>query len=236
MTQRKLQAIRLIEATIELRTGLHIGAGADEMRIGGIDNPVLKHPVTREPYIPGSSIKGKMRHLLEWRSGQIASEHGVGYAELAHARGGDRDAVLDILRLFGSAPTENPDDQQVAEVGPGRLSFWDCPLAPDWRELALAEAGTWFEAKTENAIDRVRGAALHPRQTERVPAGARFQFRLSLREFAGDELQPKVLAGLRLLELDGLGGSGSRGYGKIAFVDLRIDGRAVELPGDPFLA
>jgi CRISPR-associated protein Csm3 len=65
----KLNKISVIQGTIELKTGLHIGGGDTEMHIGGTDNPVVKHPHTNEPYIPGSSLKGKIRSLLELKYG-----------------------------------------------------------------------------------------------------------------------------------------------------------------------
>jgi CRISPR-associated protein Csm3 len=67
----QLNAITTIEAKLELLTGLRIGAGDAEMHIGGVDNTVIKHPITQAPYIPGSSLKGKMRSLLEWKSGAV---------------------------------------------------------------------------------------------------------------------------------------------------------------------
>jgi CRISPR-associated protein Csm3 len=82
------------------------------------------------------------------------------------------------------------------------------------------------EVKSENVINRISGEAKHPRYTERVPAGARFVFRLSLKKLAddGEKLLETVLQGLKLIEHDSLGGSGSRGYGKVKFVGLKIDG------------
>ena len=67
----QLQNIRTLTADLILESGLHIGAGDSEIHIGGIDNPVIKHPVSGEPYIPGSSLKGKIRSLLEWKSGAV---------------------------------------------------------------------------------------------------------------------------------------------------------------------
>ena len=81
------------------------------------------------------------------------------------------------------------------------------------------------ETKMENTIDRIRGVAKDPRNTERVPAGARFIFNLTLRRHDDEDLLPTVWRGLRLLELTGLGGSGSRGYGKVKFTRLEMDGR-----------
>ncbi len=59
----RLSEMREITGKIILKSGLHVGAGDTEMRIGGTDNPVIKHPHNLEPYIPGSSIKGKVRSL-----------------------------------------------------------------------------------------------------------------------------------------------------------------------------
>jgi CRISPR type III-A-associated RAMP protein Csm3 len=55
----------VITGGIRLVTGLHIGGAAAGLDIGGVDNPIIRHPVTREPYIPGSSLRGKIRALLE---------------------------------------------------------------------------------------------------------------------------------------------------------------------------
>ena len=94
------------------------------------------------------------------------------------------------------------------------------------------------EAKSENTIDRITSVTVNGgvRQTERVPAGAEFDFKLTLRQFEGDspELLDLVLKGLRLLELDSLGGSGSRGYGKIEFQNLTVSGEPKNLPENPF--
>ncbi len=84
------------------------------------------------------------------------------------------------------------------------------------------------EVKMENSIDRIKGVAENPRNTERVPAGAVFDFQLSLKVIDDENLVDDVLEGLHLLELTGLGGSGSRGYGKIAFSDLKIDGESLQ--------
>jgi len=50
-----------------------------------------------------------------------------------------------------------------------------------------------------------------------------FKFKLSVKVFEGDnkeELLKLVKQGLKLLELDSLGGSGSRGYGKVKLENL----------------
>ena len=231
----KLDRISEITGAIVLETGLHIGAGDAEMHIGGIDNPVIKHPLTQEPYIPGSSLKGKMRSLLEWWSGALTSDHPLGWKDRERAKDPAVDA---ILKLFGVSGGEQVPANEMEDFGPGRLNFWDCMLDPDWKKEVEARNLPLTEAKFENSINRISGTAINPRQTERVPAGARFHFRLTMRRFAGDgeDLLAMLKRGLRLLELDSLGGNGSRGYGKIAFKDLKLDGESFTLPDDPFVA
>ena len=108
----------------------------------------------------------------------------------------------------------------VAEIGPSRLAFWDCNLKPAWVEDMQRKNLLLTETKMENTIDHIRGVAEHPRNTERVPASAVFDFQLTLKVHDGEDLLETVLVGLRLLELSGLGGSGSRGYGKLRFLNL----------------
>ena len=230
----QLKTIHTLKATLVLQTGLHIGAGDSEMHIGGTDNPVIKHPHTKVPYIPGSSLKGKIRSLLEWRSGMV-QEKPLGIADWKQAKDGQKSLVLAILRLFGVSGGDQLDVETAKHIGPTRLAFWDCSLQPSWVD-EVGESQMLTEVKSENVINRITGTAQHPRQTERVPAGARFDFRLSLKSLDQDDphLLQTVLAGLRLLECDSLGGGGSRGNGKVVFEDLTLDGKPSELPTDPF--
>jgi len=225
-----LTAIRKFTGTLELITGLHIGSGNNEMHIGGTDNPVLKNPITQEPYIPGSSIKGKIRSLLEWKLGVVGLTEGkpLGFRHLAQIPAEKQAQAKNLLKLFGGAPEGAGQNMQlVEEIGPTRLAFWDCPLDRDWVKEMNQRNLLLTETKMENMIDRIRGVAEHPRNTERVPAGARFDFALTVRVHDGDDLLAMVFEGLKLLELTGLGGSGSRGYGKVKFVSLHLDGRDV---------
>ena len=222
----KLNNILEIKAKLVLQTGLHIGAGDTEMHIGGIDNSVIKHPITQSPYIPGSSLKGKIRTLLEWRSGAVQSSP-LSLKDISK----NPEEVKNILRLFGISGDAQNSEQEVAEIGVSRLAFWDCALNEAWENAIRDDNQLLTEAKSENTIDRITSTAGNPRQTERVPAGAEFDFKLTLRQFEGDkpELLDLVLKGLKLLELDSLGGSGSRGYGKVKFTDLTVDGKACNL-------
>jgi CRISPR-associated protein Csm3 len=230
MTQQQLTAITTITATLELVTGLRIGAGDSEMHIGGVDNTVIKHPHTQSPYIPGSSLKGKMRSLLEWRSGAV-KEHALGWNEYQNASGSVQAEVKRILQLFGISGDAKLSIEDNSTIGPTRISFWDCNLNPAWEAQIREDNFSLTEVKSENRINRISGVAEHPRQTERVPAGAQFDFRLSVKKLAGDgdDLLNTVLQGMKLLELDSVGGSGSRGYGKVKFVKLQIDGADAQM-------
>ena len=234
----QLIKIQTLEGTLELLSGLRIGASEGEIRIGGVDNQVIRNPINNQPYIPGSSLKGKVRSLLEWRSGAVKPEP-LGIRDMS-----DRHpAVRPILQLFGVGGGDQLNDEQARDLGPSRLAFWDAPLQADWVSRIDRDNLLLTEVKTENRIDRVKGVAEDPRQTERVPAGSRFDFRLSIKvldiDGDGSTLRRTVLAGLRLLELDSLGGSGSRGYGKIKFGDLQLDGTGIQADFDkldPFVS
>jgi len=224
----KLKDIYLIEGEIKLLTGLHIGAGNDRIEIGGMDNPVVRDPVTKEPYIPGSSVKGKMRMLLELYTGAVSSSGDpLDYKTLEKFK--DSKAIDDetyktafnLLKLFGVSGA----DDIPQELGVTRLSFYDLKLTKDSKELLKEKVGALMtEEKTEVRINRITGTGQHPRHTERVPAGAKFEFKLSVKVFEEEneqELFELIKKGLKLLEADSLGGSGSRGYGKIKFLPLR---------------
>lgn len=225
----QLIGITEIKGTITVKTGLRIGAGDTEMRIGGLDNPIIKHPHTLEPYIPGSSLKGKVRSLLEMKSGLMGKTGGepLSFKHLQGVNEARRQEGEKILRLFGTGGAEG---EEIAAIGPTRVAFADCPLERKWRNLALDQGLPFTEVKMENAINRIQGVAQHPRPMERVPADAQFSFTVTLKELdidEGQELEDLLLMGLKLLTLDTLGGCGSRGYGRVqfAFEDAGIQER-----------
>ena len=117
-----------VKATLRCLSGLHIGAGDTEMHIGGIDNTVVRNPITQRPYIPGSSLKGKVRSLLEWRSGFV-QENPLGWADYERTKS---DEVLAILRLFGAGGGDQLTLEQARLVGPSRVSFWDVAINDKW--------------------------------------------------------------------------------------------------------
>ena len=203
------------------------------MHIGGIDSAVVKNPRSNLPYIPGSSFKGKMRSLLELRSGAILVSKGapISYANYQSATASNREQLLAILQLFGCSGSDQLSDSEALKIGPTRLSFWDCDLDSEWLDK-LKETGSSYqpEEKSENSINRISSEATNPRFIERVPAGCWFDFRLTIKTFDNDsqKLMNTLLTGLKLLELDGIGGSGSRGYGKIKFHQLTLDKEPID--------
>ncbi|MBE0426423.1 MAG: type III-A CRISPR-associated RAMP protein Csm3 [Nitrospirae bacterium] len=226
----KLTEIKKIEGKITLKSGLHIGSGNMEMHIGGTDSPVIKHPHTLEPYIPGSSLKGKVRSLLEMESGLIpfASEEGglVSSKTIRDILGNNGISpelktqlvkkAESILKIFGSSGADREDE---TGYGPTRVSFSDCYLNDNWTKKAKDNRWLLTEEKSENVINRIKGTAEHPRFIERVPEGTQFDFRVTFKilQDGDDQLFDTLLKGLKLLEQDTLGGSGSRGYGRISF-------------------
>lgn len=209
----RLQAKLFINGKIKALTGLHIGGSKTDVAIGDIDNSVIK---TSEgvPYIPGSSLKGKIRSLLEKKEGK----------ELCIC--GNKDKDCNICVIFGSAA-----DKRAEETGPTRLLVRDCHLTEETRRKMENKEGEfrelemdYTESKWENLIDRTTSRAQHPRQIERVPQGAEFDFQMvfNLMEKEDVERFECLIQGLFLLEDDYLGGSGSRGYGRIEFKDLEI--------------
>jgi CRISPR-associated protein Csm3 len=216
----KLIDIKKLEGTISLKSGLHIGSGDTEMHIGGTDSPVIKHPHTREPYIPGSSLKGKVRSLLEMESGLMIHTKGevVSSKTLQKVQDNpDLKAKCEvILKIFGSSGADIEDE---TAFGPTRVSFADCYLDDDWKKIAKDNRWLLTEEKSENVINRIKGTA-DPRFIERVPEGTKFKFLVTFKVLQDDDatlFDSVLLKGLKLLEMDALGGSGSRGYGRLAF-------------------
>lgn len=220
----KLNEIKELKGKIVLKSGLHIGSGDSDMSIGGVDDPVVRHPFTQEPYIPGSSLKGKIRALLELKYGLMAKTEGAP-VKIENVGQYDTEALkndcIRILKLFGSgATTDEKLKNLLLKIGPSRLSFSDCMLNEDFRKKAMEEHRPLFEIKYENTINRIKGTAEHPRPMERVPEGTEFDYSITIKVFDGDEehnLEAMLQEGIELLQLDALGGSGSRGYGRVQF-------------------
>jgi CRISPR-associated protein Csm3 len=223
MSGMKLEGYLTLRGTLRCVTGLRIGGEAQAIEIGGLDNPIIKDPLTGLPYVPGSSLKGKMRSLLEFRHNKVERSGDVHVCD---------DPGCVICRIFGTSAG-------AGKVGPGRLIVRDAYLTDEWKSKIrerLQKGQPITEIKYENTINRITARA-NPRQMERVPAGVEFQLEIGYRVFAenGDggkkdrELFQHVIEGLRLVEADTLGGSGSRGYGRVAFEGLAL----TDLTGTP---
>jgi CRISPR-associated protein Csm3 len=217
----KLEKAIIMKGQIECITGLHIGGSAEAIEIGGIDNPVIKHPITNEPYIPGSSLKGKMRSQMEKIEGKVDNR--------GEPCGCGQENCM-VCRVFG------PHKNSKHNLGPTRILLRDAIMSEETRlemRRVIEEQGTsYIEIKTENTINRAVGTAKNPRFQERVPAGAKFDFEVVLQVFdidRGKNLIGFVKKAMKSIEDSYLGGSGSRGYGKIKFINLTMDGENFDL-------
>ncbi|OQY10104.1 MAG: type III-A CRISPR-associated RAMP protein Csm3 [Desulfobacteraceae bacterium 4572_187] len=228
----------ILNCIMDCKTGLHIGGSSDTIEIGGIDSLVVRNPLTHEPYIPGSSMKGKLRSIVE----KIVTKNNNPL--FAERPGGDKgkkvwrhecddfdEAVgCPLCRIFGATgyTANNSDNNNYPSI----INVRDSALANP-EELKDDDDVMIFEAKTENALDRLTSAA-HPRCIERVPAGAKFNLEIVYRveeygekgnfgklAFTGakklEEDLSNLLNAMAILEYDGLGGHISRGYGKVEF-------------------
>lgn len=221
MTDINLYGRVIIQANIQAVTGLHIGGSGTGMEIGGVDKAVIRNPLTKQPYIPGSSLRGKMRSLTEKRLGKPQNNK---IAQVTiHTCKNETDYKKDggcvVCHVFG-VPAE------IGYSGPTRLVVRDVSMTQASAE-ALDKANTelrYAEIKTEVAIDRVTSAAT-PRSLERVPAGAEFgpaELVFGIYEKADYARLKTVIEALQLVEDDYLGGAGSRGSGKVQFTAIKV--------------
>jgi CRISPR-associated protein Csm3 len=219
--------LKKISGQIVVKTGLHIGAGNDKVEIGGMDNPVIRNPLTREPYIPGSSLKGKMRSLLEWKLGKVQHNNGN------PCSCGRVDCP--VCRIFGSANNSRGGDTGE-QKGPTRIIVRDAFLSEEDRKKTN-EGKTIVEEKYENSLNRITARA-NPRPIERVVPGVKFDFEIAYRIIdMGDSgktdkanFDTYVLDAIRLLKDDYLGGGGTRGNGRIDFINMQDEtGKTIDL-------
>lgn len=196
----------IITADMTLITGMHIGASNDFSPIGAVDSLVVKDPLTGKPIVPGSSIKGKLRTIIA----KLKSDNYF----LPSSHNDDKDEVKE---LFGSSANG---------IKEARLQFYDLFLK-NGEELEKKNLDLGYtEIKFENTINRINAEA-NPRQLERVPAGAIFEFKLIYnvikdeKEHITDDFN-LISSGLKALQLDYIGGSGTRGYGKVSFSNFKV--------------
>jgi CRISPR-associated protein Csm3 len=209
-----------IEGTITCVSGLHVGGTEDQLEIGGLGLPVIKHPDTGEPYIPGSSLKGRMRSELEHKLGK----YGGGRA--ANEPCGCCETACPVCRVFGPHKFDPKHPPATGHPGPTRLLV---------RDAKAEDSKMSLEIKTESSNDRATGQAGNPRQLERVAAGAKFHLRLMLQVFDTDDqfkyagktgkeaLLAVVCEALGYVQDTGIGGGISRGSGEV-----RIDSKTLD--------
>ena len=208
----RMFASKSVRGKIVVETGLHIGGDTKSIEIGGMDNPIIRNPSTMEPYIPGSSIKGKMRSLFELTTGKYGPN-----GEPCNCGKAD----CPVCKVFGAA--NNTSEEEARRRGPTRLIVRDAFLTKEYGKRFF-DGDVIIEEKNENAISRITAKA-NPRPLERVLPGVEFDFEFVYRMFdEGDEalFQTVVVKAMKLLERDYLGGGGSRGSGRIRFEDIVV--------------
>lgn len=215
-TSLKLLKHICFQADLVCKSGLHIGGQEAELGIGSAESPVIKDN-RGVPYLPGSSIKGKLRSILEYKYRRLGNEG-------APCGCGEEFSICPVCTLFG------PHKNNSHKLGPSRLIVRDAFLTEkslkDW-EAACNEGRDFTEIKMETSIDRRTGMAARGslRQQERVNPGTAFRLVISMRVFDGDNEQKMVSLvqeGLKVLGNDTLGGSGTRGYGWVEIKNLEV--------------
>lgn len=238
----KFQGKYIITGKIICETGLHIGGTQEGIEIGGVDNIVIRDPLTDMPYIPGSSIKGKLRHLLEWELGENKETGKPHHFTEGKKSSGEPTfgpcscRKCEACLIFGVTPQtgvkrEAEEAEEYYLSGPTRLTVRDVfptkETVDKWNQW-LGE-NIYTELKTENTIDRVTSEA-NPRTMERVPAGSEFTFEIIFDVYRDKdrELLKHLFTAMHLLENTSLGGSGTRGHGQIKFEIEKQEFRSVE--------
>lgn len=223
--ERQFHGKVIIELPFKLLTGAHIGNANEGFAIGGVDKVVVRDAVTRLPIVPGSSLKGKLRAIVEAMEGAKKGRtlaqgewYNRGHGGLYRHEAPNREEALKnaVDRTFGTT-----GEGSAGTNHPARLAVSDAQVTAQTAEVLSDLEGDFpfTEVKSENFLDRITSAA-NPRTLERVPAGSVFRTRLSYTvEDTGqveDDLR-FVLAALAWLEDDYIGGNGSRGYGRLRF-------------------
>lgn len=196
-----LEGIYVLNIKLELLSGLYIGGNDSGFDIGGADSDVIRNPLTNEPYIPGSSLKGKLKSLLKY-----------------HIKEVDRTEKDIIFKDSNITNIFKPIDEGNVKIT--RAIFRDLTLTKESKEELqnILGIGCFTEIKAENKVNPISGKSDSPRFIERVPAGAIFEGEIVLNVFDGDNkeiMMENIKKSLKLLEMNYLGGNGTRGYGRV---------------------
>jgi len=236
----------VITYNLKALTGLRVGGSRENFDIGGVDNPVMKVPVAipdfyskgeelpaGAPYIPGSSVKGKIRSLLEWVHGRVekmtekAKEKEKEPEKVVEKAGKPCDCGrCDVCIVFGTGDANTLKELKLEDQpGPPRAKFFDAYPTRETLNRLQEDLGRniFTEIKTENQINRITSAA-NPRKVERVPAGAVFEGTIVFDLFRDEDRERLrvIFDGMRRLEDSFLGGYGSRGSGKVKFEGMKV--------------
>ena len=214
----------LITGTIVCESGLHIGGSSDSVDIGGSDNPVIRDVITGHPYIPGSSLKGKLRSLLELSDKQSSECVKNNKGKVAS----DENCIA--VQLFGTIPKEDVKSEDNVSYQTRTIIRDSLPTEETivkWENADELYAGS--EIKWENTINRITSEA-KPRNIERIPRGSEFNLEIIFSTYAEGDYDnlTKLFESMQLLENNYLGGSGSRGSGQIKFKDIKIVKRNIK--------
>lgn len=202
-----LENIYVLKVKLELVSGLFIGGNDNGFDIGGADSDVIRNPLTKEPYVPGSSLKGKLKALLKYNTKETKiEEKKIVFID---------DTLTNIFETL-----DDNDDNDDNKIKISRAIFRDFKLTDESKkELQnILGIGCFTEIKAENKVNPISGTSDSPRFIERVPAGAIFEGEIVLNIFEGDDknkMMDSIKRALRLLELNYLGGNGTRGYGRV---------------------
>lgn len=213
----------IISGKLVCETGLHVGGANESIEIGGIDNIIIRDANSDLPFIPGSSLKGKMRSLMELNNPESTEN-------IIKTKGKPCKCGICIpCKIFGVSADETKAEGK--QKGPTRLIVRDSFPTEETRNLweENQEVIKGAEVKYENTIDRITSSA-NPRPSERVPRGSEFNIELVFSVYEDEDEQnfQGVFEALRLLEDNYLGGSGTRGYGKISFKDIKVTRRSTD--------
>lgn len=207
----------VITGTIVCKTGLHIGGSNDSVEIGGSDNVVIRDSITKRPFIPGSSLKGKLRSLIELNDPVFVTQLVEKMKENKDITGNEESDIA--VKVFGGS-VENKTLKFPTRIIV-RDSFPTEETIEMWDKYNDVIDGA--ELKYENRLNRVKSEAT-PRNIERVPKGSKFSFEIIFSYYDEDESNNimTIIGAMTQLEDNYLGGSGSRGFGQVAFEDISI--------------
>ena len=213
----------VIKGKLVCETGLHIGGANNAINIGGADNILIRDSVSDLPFIPGSSLKGKLRSLFELNDKESAQ------SVMKNEGNPATDDNSKAVKIFGvSADNNNNNDNNNKALNfPTRLIVRDSFPTEESIELwnKQEDIVRGAELKDENKLNRITSAAT-PRSIERIPKGSAFAFEFIFSVYEEDEDNLMgVFEAMRLLEDNYLGGSGSRGFGKVKFTNISITKR-----------